>query len=120
MARVENKVRSMTAFGRAEAPYATGTAIWELRSVNHRYLEPHFRLPEAARPLETQLRDTLRKTLSRGKLELTLTLKPSNVETTGLEINQPLAQALVQAAGQVAPGLDTAPSTRCRSCSGRA
>ncbi|SHF28934.1 TIGR00255 family protein [Microbulbifer donghaiensis] len=107
--RVQNKVRSMTAFGRAEAPYDTGTAIWELRSVNHRYLEPHFRLPEAARPLETQLRDSLRKTLSRGKLELTLNLKPNNVEAAGLEINQPLAQAVVQAARQVAAGADTMP-----------
>jgi len=109
MARVNNKVRSMTAFGRAEAAYATGTAIWELRSVNHRYLEPHFRLPEAARPLETQLRETLRRTLSRGKLELTLTLKPNSVETAGLEINQPLVQALLQAAGQVASGTETQP-----------
>ncbi|GAB2904170.1 YicC/YloC family endoribonuclease [Microbulbifer echini] len=107
--REQNKVRSMTAFGRAEATYATGTAIWELRSVNHRYLEPHFRLPEVARPLEAQLRDILRKNLSRGKLELTLTVKANSVESTGLEINQPLAQALVHAAKQVAASEDTQP-----------
>ncbi|AMX03867.1 YicC/YloC family endoribonuclease [Microbulbifer thermotolerans] len=109
MARVNDKVRSMTAFGRAEASYGTGTATWELRSVNHRYLEPHFRLPETARPLETQLRETLRKTLSRGKLELTLTLKPSNAETAGLEINQPLVAALLRAAEQVSAGGNCAP-----------
>ncbi|USD21478.1 YicC family protein [Microbulbifer variabilis] len=102
--REQNKVRSMTAFGRAEAAYATGNAIWELRSVNHRYLEPHFRLPEVARPLEAQLRDILRKSLSRGKVELTLTVKPNSVETSGLEINQPLAQALINAAKQVTGG----------------
>ncbi|WP_445360834.1 YicC/YloC family endoribonuclease [Microbulbifer sp. EKSA005] len=107
--REQNKVRSMTAFGRAEANYANGTAIWELRSVNHRYLEPHFRLPEAARSLETQLRDTLRKTLSRGKIELTLSLKTNSAEGTGLEINQPLAQALIHAAKQVAGGEDVQP-----------
>ncbi|WHI51329.1 YicC family protein [Microbulbifer sp. MLAF003] len=107
--REQNKVRSMTAFGRAEGTYATGTTIWELRSVNHRYLEPHFRLPEVGRPLEAQLRDTLRKTLSRGKLELTLTIKPNGVESSGLEINQPLAQALIQAAKQVAAGEEIQP-----------
>ncbi|QFT56965.1 YicC/YloC family endoribonuclease [Microbulbifer sp. THAF38] len=107
--REQNKVRSMTAFGRAEAAYATGNAIWELRSVNHRYLEPHFRLPEVARPLEAQLRDILRKNLSRGKVELTLTVKPNNVETSGLEINQPLAQALIQAAKQVTGGVEAQP-----------
>ncbi|MFI2811190.1 MULTISPECIES: YicC/YloC family endoribonuclease [Microbulbifer] len=105
----QKPVRSMTAFGRAEAPYATGTAVWELRSVNHRYLEPHFRLPEAGRPLEPKLREALRKQLSRGKVELSLTLKPSDLASTGLEINQPLVEALKQAARQVAPGLDTMP-----------
>ncbi|MFA0810414.1 YicC/YloC family endoribonuclease [Microbulbifer epialgicus] len=107
--REQNKVRSMTAFGRAESTYATGTAIWELRSVNHRYLEPHYRLPEIARPLEAQLRDVLRKTLSRGKIELTLTIKPNSIENTGLEINQPLVQALIHAAKQVAAGEETQP-----------
>ena len=96
-----NKVRSMTAFGRAEASYGSGTAIWELRSVNHRYLEPHFRLPEAARPLETQLRETLRKTLSRGKLELSLTLKAGAGEDTALQVDETLVRALVGAAEKV-------------------
>ncbi|MBL0951996.1 MAG: hypothetical protein IBJ08_15250, partial [Pseudomonas sp.] len=40
-------VHSMTAFARNEQATAHGTLSWELRSVNHRYLEPHLRLPEA-------------------------------------------------------------------------
>ncbi|WKD49776.1 YicC/YloC family endoribonuclease [Microbulbifer spongiae] len=107
--REQNSVRSMTAFGRAEAIFESGIAIWELRSVNHRYLEPNFRLPEAARALEAKLRDILRKNLSRGKIELTLTLKTNSGETVGLEVNQALAQALLQAAKQVAAGEDTLP-----------
>ncbi|WP_295802558.1 YicC/YloC family endoribonuclease [uncultured Microbulbifer sp.] len=98
-----NKVRSMTAFGRAEVNYATGTAVWEMRSVNHRYLEPHFRLPEAARALEPKLREILRKTLNRGKVEMTLNLKASSGEVAGIEINQALVDELVKAAKQVAP-----------------
>ena len=98
-----NKVRSMTAFGRAEVNYATGTAVWEMRSVNHRYLEPHFRLPEAARVLEPKLRELLRKTLNRGKVEMTLNLKANSGEVAGIEINQALASELVKAAQQVAP-----------------
>lgn len=101
--KVDSEVCSMTAFARAEAAYGTGNAVWELRSVNHRYLEPQFRLPDAARPLEAQLRETLRETLSRGKLELSLTLKPGQVETAGLEINRPLVQSLLQASRQVSP-----------------
>ncbi|QHQ40651.1 YicC family protein [Microbulbifer hydrolyticus] len=92
----------MTAFGRAEVNYSTGTAVWEMRSVNHRYLEPHFRLPEAARALESKLRETLRKNLSRGKVEMTLNLKASSGEVAGIEINQALVNELVKAAQQVA------------------
>lgn len=96
-----NKVRSMTAFGRAEVNYSTGTAVWEMRSVNHRYLEPHFRLPEAARALEPKLRELLRKTLNRGKVEMTLNLKANSGEVAGIQINQPLVEELVKAAMQV-------------------
>ena len=45
-------IHSMTAFARAEQANANGTLSWELRSVNHRYLEPHLRLPESFRDLE--------------------------------------------------------------------
>jgi len=102
-----NKVRSMTAFGRAEVNYATGTAVWEMRSVNHRYLEPHFRLPEAARALEPKLREVLRKALNRGKVEMTLNLKANSGEVAGIEVNQALAEQLVKAASLVAPASDS-------------
>ena len=53
-------VHSMTAFARHEQATAHGTLSWELRSVNHRYLEPHLRLPEAFRDLEGAVREALR------------------------------------------------------------
>ena len=53
-------VHSMTAFARNEQATAHGTLSWELRSVNHRYLEPHLRLPEAFRDLEGAVREALR------------------------------------------------------------
>ena len=65
-------VHSMTAFARAERAGAHGTLSWELRSVNHRYLEPHLRLPDAFRELEGAVREALRVGLSRGKVECTL------------------------------------------------
>ncbi|WP_237067878.1 YicC/YloC family endoribonuclease [Microbulbifer guangxiensis] len=102
-------VRSMTAFGRAESSYDSGIATWELRSVNHRYLEPHFRLPEAARPLESQLRERLRKQLARGKLELTLSLKANPGQETTLQVDEDLARAVVDAAMRVTPGSESLP-----------
>ncbi|MGV8671228.1 YicC/YloC family endoribonuclease, partial [Pseudomonas aeruginosa] len=65
-------VHSMTAFARVEQAGTHGTLSWELRSVNHRYLEPHLRLPDAFRDLEGAGREALRQGLSRGKGECTL------------------------------------------------
>ena len=60
---------SMTAFTRQRRDTDWGTLTLELRSVNQRYLEPHFRLPDALRDLEPHYREKLRKALSRGKVE---------------------------------------------------
>lgn len=68
--------RSMTGFARAEAKSPEYTLVWEVRSVNHRYLEMHLRLPEEFREIETALRETVRKKLQRGKLEATIHLQP--------------------------------------------
>ncbi len=65
---------SMTAFARQQAEHAFGTLIWEIRAVNHRYLEPSFRLPEAMRHLEGGLREVLRSHVQRGKVEAQLKL----------------------------------------------
>lgn len=94
-------VHSMTAFARAERAGPQGTLSWELRSVNHRYLEPHLRLPESFRDLEGAVREALRQGLSRGKVECTLRFTE---ETTGkpLQVNQERASQLVAAAETVA------------------
>ncbi|MFG0380208.1 YicC/YloC family endoribonuclease [Pseudomonas sp. zbq_18] len=94
-------VHSMTAFARVEGAGANGTLSWELRSVNHRYLEPHLRLPEAFRDLEGAVREGLRQGLSRGKVECTLRF---NEESGGksLQVDSDRASQLIAAAEQVA------------------
>ena len=62
-------IRSMTGFARREKQSDWGTLSWELRSVNHRYLEISWRLPEEIRPLETELRKIVSRYLKRGKIE---------------------------------------------------
>ena len=49
-------LNSMTGFARVEDTCEQGSLSWEIRSVNHRYLEVNFRLPEEVRRLEPQLR----------------------------------------------------------------
>ncbi|WP_108446247.1 YicC/YloC family endoribonuclease [Halomonas denitrificans] len=73
-------VHSMTAFSRQEHDGEAGRLQLELRSVNQRYLEPHFRLPEALRDLEPAFREALRTRLARGKVECTLRFEPAGDE----------------------------------------
>ena len=54
-------IRSMTAYASAEGPSARGRLVFELRSVNHRFLEIGFRLPEEFRALEPKLRERIEK-----------------------------------------------------------
>ena len=94
-------IHSMTAFARAEQANANGTLSWELRSVNHRYLEPHLRLPESFRDLEGAIREALRNGLSRGKVECTLRFSDDNAGKA-LQVNLERAAQLVAAAESVA------------------
>lgn len=94
-------VHSMTAFARSEQATAHGTLSWELRSVNHRYLEPHLRLPEAFRDLEGAVREALRQGLSRGKVECTLRFAEESAGKP-LQVDADRARQLIAAAEQVA------------------
>lgn len=98
--------RSMTGFARQEAQYPWGSLACEVRSVNHRYLEPTLRLPEALRAREPELREALRKAISRGKIEVSLQLKTETAATHNLALNNSLAAQIAALASQVAEQLD--------------
>lgn len=92
--------RSMTAFARQESQQSWGTLTWEVRSVNHRFMEPHLRLPEQLRDLEGALRETLRKRISRGKVECTLRFVP-DAKAQSLQVNETFARQLIAATEQM-------------------
>ncbi|EMD6372644.1 YicC family protein [Morganella morganii] len=94
-------IRSMTAFARQEVKRPWGTAAWELRSVNQRYLETYIRLPEQLRSLEPVIRERLRQRLTRGKVECNLRFDLSSNAQSGLNMNEDLAKQLVAAANWV-------------------
>ena len=85
---------SMTAFARQQSEHEWGTLICEIRSVNHRYLEPSFRLPESLRHLEGALRDLLRNNLQRGKVEVQVKWVASQGGTSKLSLNQEVLSEL--------------------------
>ena len=94
-------IYSMTAYARKEVKGDWGTAVWEIRSVNQRYLETYFRLPEQFRGLEPVLRERFRKRLARGKVECALRFEANSAAKGELSINQDLAQQVINAANQV-------------------
>jgi uncharacterized protein (TIGR00255 family) len=94
-------IRSMTAFARQEQQETWGTICWELRSVNHRYLDMSIRLPEDFRRLEVTIRERIQQHVKRGKIDGTLHFKPNQNEQIGWHLNQELAQQLWKAMQQV-------------------
>src|SRR5690554_189154 len=86
----------MTAFARYEEQTDLGILSWEIRSVNHRYLEVGFRLEESFRPLEMAMRKLISETLGRGKVEVTLRYKSPEQQQENIEINQTLAERVIQ------------------------
>lgn len=94
-------IHSMTAFARRERKADWGTAVWEIRSVNQRFLETYFRLPEQFRALEPVLRERFRKQLQRGKVECALRFTPNEGAVGTLSLNENLAKQLLHAADWV-------------------
>jgi uncharacterized protein (TIGR00255 family) len=92
---------SMTAFARQQSEHDFGTLVWELRSVNHRYLEPSFRIPDSLRHLEGPLRELLRARVQRGKVEAQLKVVAGGVTDSGISIDRELLRELRQAIEEV-------------------
>jgi uncharacterized protein (TIGR00255 family) len=94
-------IASMTGFARRELAGSWGTLTCELRSVNHRYLEPGFRLPEELRPLESDLRQLLAKNLKRGKVDCTVHLRGGQAAERELRVDASALSRLAAALKQV-------------------
>jgi uncharacterized protein (TIGR00255 family) len=91
-------IHSMTAYARREVKGDWGTAVWEIRSVNQRYLETYLRMPEQFRSLEPVLRERFRKRLARGKVECNLRFEANQAASSELTINEELAKQVIKAA----------------------
>ncbi|MBO9469717.1 YicC family protein [Endozoicomonas sp. G2_2] len=92
--------RSMTGFARSQTQGDWGELVWELRSVNHRYLDIHLRLPEPLRALEPAIRDAISRVLSRGKVDVAAKLQTAD-NTQTIEIDEQRLTALADALSQV-------------------
>jgi uncharacterized protein (TIGR00255 family) len=92
--------RSMTGFARSQTQGDWGELVWELRSVNHRFLDIHLRLPEPLRALEPAIREAVSGVLSRGKVDISAKLQTADNAQT-IEIDEQRLNALADALSHV-------------------
>ncbi len=94
-------IASMTAFARKTEEVNWGSLTWEIRSVNHRYLELTVRLPDFLREIEKEARECLQTQLHRGKVEAVLRFQPGKEVPFSTTVNQTLLEQLAKASEAV-------------------
>ncbi len=94
-------IRSMTGFARRERGGEFGTLIWEVRTVNHRYLEASVRLPEELRSAEGEFRQAIAGAVRRGKVDATLQYRPAADRRVTLEIDEAFLDELIARSHEV-------------------
>ena len=87
-------LHSMTGFARESAESALGTLTWELRAVNHRYLDVQFKMPDELRPVEQAFRQQVSECLSRGKVECSLNFRRAFDQSREMQVDEELAGLL--------------------------
>ena len=87
-------LHSMTGFARESAESALGTLTWELRAVNHRYLDVQFKMPDELRPVEQAFRQQVSERLSRGKVECSLNFRRAFDQSREMQVDEELAGLL--------------------------
>ena len=103
-------IYSMTGYAVAGAEFASGALHVELRSVNHRYLDIQFRIPDELRPLEAGLREKTGARIGRGKVEVRIAISKSAASQSSLEIDRALLVQLARLDTQVKDALPAAQS----------
>ena len=90
-------IRSMTGFGRRQAPWQDGSVTVEMRSVNHRFLEIACRLPRPLNHLEESFKKAIQQRCTRGRIDITVTVQGGRGRSGSVNLDQPLAKQYHQA-----------------------
>jgi uncharacterized protein (TIGR00255 family) len=99
-------IRSMTAFARQEADTTLGYLSWEIRSVNHRYLETAIRLPDELRAAESAVRERLNARLGRGKVDCSCRYRPAAGALSPVTVDRERLSRVLAACREVAEQME--------------
>src|SRR5579862_2539406 len=95
-------IASMTGFARREISGSWGSIVCELRSVNHRFLESGFRLPEELRVAEGELRQRLAREIKRGKVDCSITHRRAQGAEKALEVDPAALERVLESVRDIA------------------
>ncbi len=93
--------KSMTGFARVDQSAEWGNVVCELKSVNHRFLDLSFRMPDSMRSSEHELREQIRKELARGKVECSISVKFDPGSAEQMQLDKAVAQSYIDASQQL-------------------
>ena len=94
--------KSMTGFARFDQSTDWGNLVCELKSVNHRFLDLGFRMPDPLRSIEHELREQVRGELARGKVEVSLSMKVASSGSAAPHLDRAAAAQYIAAANELA------------------
>ncbi len=94
-------ISSMTGFGRGEGELEGLRFLVEIRSVNHRYRDIIFRMPREYNPLEEKMKQLISRQASRGRLEVSVSVRETSEREKKVEVNLPLARGYYRALNEL-------------------
>ncbi|MFA6409282.1 MAG: YicC/YloC family endoribonuclease [Gammaproteobacteria bacterium] len=103
----KNKIHSMTAFARLSEHSAFGTLTWEIRAVNHRYLDLNIRIPDRFGFLEQNAREILRQQLQRGRIDCYLRYQADQKSNAELTVDENLVEGVIKTLNSISKKIST-------------
>jgi uncharacterized protein (TIGR00255 family) len=94
-------IKSMTGYGRAQGSFSGGDITVEVKSVNNRYLDCGVKLPRGYAYLEEGIKSQVQKTISRGKVDVFITINAAGADNVKISVNEPVAKGYIDALRQL-------------------
>ena len=94
-------IKSMTGYGRAQGSFSGGDITVEVKSVNNRYLDCGVKLPRGYAYLEEGVKSLVQKSISRGKVDVFITINAAGADNVTISVNEPVAKGYIDALRQL-------------------
>lgn len=105
-------IKSMTGFGKSQIDRSGYSVNCEMRGVNHRYFDPHIRISRRYMSLEDRIKEEIKKSVARGRIEITINIEKSGESARNIKVDKDLAMAYYKYLKELAENLNISPEIR--------